>query len=457
MKQRIKNYGKEPEGCFYVYMAVRLLDKVTKLDEDFECWDYFGYPNYYVPCGWSEDNVYRGWEKSNTNYAGGTSPEARLLWYYAGYFQDTPLISPSVNTEGEDKLELIFKSRIDHYSQSFMATVEARSDPMDSWTDYTPWPNPVNGDIPAAEYIVDITPEIGIDTQVRFNFFGYYWYLDYWYIDDVKFISYTCGEQIYFEKVCIDTIDVCEELNVPFPDWTPEPPEDCFCGTVDYCIESWTKMMVPPDQNNDNDLKRKFITVEFLHDVALIEFTSPAFAGGVDFLGYHDGHTENAWKYNDNSDWQAAIQLDDAKLAPYRSGYEISQVMMSTGCDLYGFYVADYEIWISDQLEDPASPPMIYGTGTSSGTGWDTFPLDTNYAIPGSGDVYFGLTWKNYVDFPAGVDTTNYDPKGFWFYYGNWQDAAGLLGPSVWGISAGVTPAEGNGDEVPEPQIFLPC
>jgi hypothetical protein len=459
MKQKIKNYGKEPEGCFYVYMAVRLLDKVTKLDETFDCWDYTSYPNYYVPCGWSEGTVYRGWERSFTNYAGGDSPEARLNWYYAGYFQDTPLISPSINTEGEDKLELIFKSRIDHYSSSFMATVEARADPGDPWTDYTPWANPVNGDIPAAEYTVDITPEIGVDTQVRFNFFGYYYYLDYWFVDDVKLISYTCGDTIYHEKVCIDTIDVCEEINVPFPDWTPEPPEDCYCGTVDYCIESWTKMMVPPDQNNANDLKRKFITVEFLHDVALIEFTSPVADIGVDWLGYTDGHTENAFKWTDGSPWTYAIELSDPELAPYRS-HDLTDVHFSCGCDDYGFYAEQYDVYYATgSLPDIAGLTPI-ASGTASATGWTTTAV-TPQAMPAAGSAFVIVQFTTSVGYPGGFDYDAGDIRGQHMLYhqttNDWRFLQDFWGsPAVWGLEAGLT-VGGNGDEVPEPEVFLPC
>jgi hypothetical protein len=291
MKQLIKNYGKEPEGCFNVYMAVKELSKVTKLFETFDNWelDPDRYPTYYYmyrPVGWTEVScTYEyGWEKSYTSNAGGTSPEAYLSWTRACYYQDNSLISPSINTLGEDKLELEFKSFIDDYNGGYYATIEARADPGDVWTDYTPWANPIQGNEGPDTYLVDITPEIGYDTQIKINFYGYYYYLDYWYLDDVKLISYTCGETLWQDKVCVDDIQVCEEQEVVFDDFIPEPPEECYCGTVDYCIDSWTKMLDPPDQNSANDLKRKFITVEFLHDVAIKEFTSPAYDLGKAIL-----------------------------------------------------------------------------------------------------------------------------------------------------------------------------
>jgi hypothetical protein len=303
MKQLIKNYGKEPEGCFNVYMAVRELDVVTKLNEEFYCWerDPDHYPTYYYaqrPCGWTEVGGYYsdyGWEPWSSNQAGGTAPEACLYYGYARYYSDNIITSPSINTLGEDKLELEFKSFIDWYYGTTYCWMYVECTPdggMSGWYDKTPWANPISGNVGPDTYTVDITDMIGIDTQVRFRFYGYYFYMDYWYVDDVKLISYTCGDIIWQEKICVDDIQVCEEQELVFPDFIPEPPEPCYCGTVDYCIDSWTKMLDPPDQNPLNDLKRKFITVEFLHDVGIKEFTSPAIDVGKVILwdnGVADG------------------------------------------------------------------------------------------------------------------------------------------------------------------------
>ena len=175
---------------------------------------------------------------------------------------------------------------------------------------------------------------------------------------------------------------------------------------------------------------------------AVKEITEPSIVERANFLGYDDGYTENSWAYTGGEPWEVAIQLTDALLAPYR-GEQITEVMFSCGCDDYGFEIADYEIWISDVLEDPTAPSVVYKTGTSSGTGWDTVTLDMAYDIPDTGDVYVGITYSNYgvgVAWPAGVDETNYVAEGFWFYYSGWIDGSTVLGEeSVWGLSAGVT------------------
>jgi hypothetical protein len=469
MKQLIKNYGKEPEGCFNVYMAVRELDKVKKLDETFNCWerDPDHYPTYYYaerPCGWTEVGGYYsdyGWEQSMSNQAGGDSPEAYLYWGYARYYSDNIMRSPAVNTMGEDKLELEFKSFIDHYYGSTYCWMYVEATPDGGmWYDITPWPNPISGNVGPDTYGMDITNMIGPATQVQFRFYGYYFYFDYWFVDDVILTSYTCGDIIWQDKVCIDDIQVCQEIEVSFDDFIPEPPEPCYCGTVDYCIDSWTKMLDPPDQNPANDLQRKFITVEFLHDVALKEFTSPAFdIGGIDWIGYSDGHTENAYKWTDGSPWTTCIELSDPELAPFRTS-DLTDVHFSCGCDDYGFYAEDFEIrYATGSLPDIAGVTPI-ASGTASATGWTTVSVPAQ-AIPGSGSAFVMVTYTTSVGYPAGFDYDNGDVRGQHMLYigttNDWRLLQDFWGsPAVWGIDAGLS-AGGGGPELPDPDVYVPC
>jgi hypothetical protein len=188
---------------------------------------------------------------------------------------------------------------------------------------------------------------------------------------------------------------------------------------------------------NTEEEKVSFLAASESGLMHIVPESTPNLNGKTDYIAYHDGNTENAWRFTDYSDWSCAIQLTDTELSGYRD-WNITEVVLSVGCNDYGFCVADYEVWISTQLEDPTNPPVVYADGTSSGTGWDTVPLDMDYEIPDTGDVYIGVTYSNYYDFPAGVDDNNYCPEGFWFYYGGWLDGSAYLGYSVWGISAGV-------------------
>jgi hypothetical protein len=77
---------------------------------------------------------------------------------------------------------------MNHYTSSFEIQLRARSDPTDPWTVH--YSRTVTGDFGPETLEVDITPDIGPATQVQLRFFGYYWNLDYWYVDDVELFSF---------------------------------------------------------------------------------------------------------------------------------------------------------------------------------------------------------------------------------------------------------------------------
>lgn len=142
------------------------------LDEDFSSW---------LPSGWTTDD----WSLSNSTLAGGTAPEAEVYWMYvSGNY--SYLDSKPVDTSGMLSLTLEFKSHIDHYTGGFDCRVYTRAHGGDGWTEVTPWYNPIMSNLPANDYTVDISSDIGTATQVRFEFNGYYWNLDWWDVDDVK-------------------------------------------------------------------------------------------------------------------------------------------------------------------------------------------------------------------------------------------------------------------------------
>jgi len=216
----------------------------TFLEEDFTS----GVP----PAGWTQEQAGE-WNQVSSSYAGGVSPEAELSWYeisgdYA-YLQ-----SAAVDTIGAPYLTLEFKSRIDHYDATFTCRILARSSAGDDWIDVTPWSNPINGDISAQTYMVDVTSAIGPATQVRFEFDGYYWNLDYWYLDDVKLSCETRdpGDIVYEADTTVD-VPAYSIATVEFsPAWQAEP--------AIYAIMSSTGLS--GDQNPSNDEARKTVTVE---------------------------------------------------------------------------------------------------------------------------------------------------------------------------------------------------
>lgn len=149
------------------------------LDEDFS--------GVWLPIGWAQQQPTE-WEKSDSSYAGGTLPEAVLAYDdILGKF--AYLDSKPVDTTGALSLMLEFKSFVDYWEGggcNVTCKVYTRADASDSWTDVTPWGNPICSNVSANTYSIDIFSDIGSATQVRFEFDGTPNDLDWWYVDDVK-------------------------------------------------------------------------------------------------------------------------------------------------------------------------------------------------------------------------------------------------------------------------------
>jgi hypothetical protein len=282
MEGTIKNVGGTAQFCFKAKMGVYDLIINELFEETFDNWerDPNQYPSYYYayrPVGWMEYgcSYEYGWEKANTNYAGGTAPEARLYYYYACYYQNNIIESPTIDTTGYVSLELEFKSFIDWYYGSTYCNmyVEVYDG---SWHAVQPWSNPISGNVGPDTYIVQIADYADANMKIRFRFYGYYWYFDYWYVDDVKIIGKYCAEEAeYFEEVCVgDPIEPCEEVQLEFPDWTPALPWP-DCGSQNYCICLEVNPCDPLDENPANNKICIEVTVDFWRDVELT-FSSPA-------------------------------------------------------------------------------------------------------------------------------------------------------------------------------------
>jgi hypothetical protein len=157
---------------------------------------------------------------------------------------------------------------------------------------------------------------------------------------------------------------------------------------------------------------------------------------------YNDGYTDNAFAWTAGDPWQSAIILTDPELAAFR-GDVIDEVKVSTGCDAYGFYAIDLNIYVGDgALPDMSTVTPVF-TGVSSGTGWDIFDIPDHF-IPSTGDVYIIVEWFDYTGmYPAGFDTNNYDDRGGWLNYigstYDWRLIDSLGYDAVWGIDAGIS------------------
>jgi hypothetical protein len=294
MKGTIKNVGQTEQCCFKARMGVYDLIIEDYFEEDFDTWENNPEGDYFSddrPVGWrdigSRYSDY-GWEPDYDDDAGGDAPQAYLWWLWANYYSDNILQSPVFDTSGYVGLELEFKSYIDWYYGSSYCNmyVEATADGS-SWTDITPWDNPISGNVGPDTYIIDIGDFVGSNTQIRFRFYGYYYYFDYWFIDDFKIRGKTIGDTAeYEEEVCVDCMEVCEELQLEFPDWTPAMPWP-DCGEKNYVIKLWVNPCDPVDDNPANNAVMKEVSVNFWRDIELV-FSSPAPGAKGDLL-YDNG------------------------------------------------------------------------------------------------------------------------------------------------------------------------
>ncbi len=231
---------------------------------------------------WATDGT-DAWSQQTSNYAGGVSPEATLSWSFIqndyAYLQ-----SAAIDTTAESTLMLLFRSMINWYSDSDInCKVLIRATDSDPWSDITPWSNPITGSINASQYSLDVTAFKGTATSVQFEFTGYYFDLNYWYVDDFGLGTYytdfsgvfpprtTTLMPEYNSTVAVDVASG-ETENVTFPEWIPA--DIPTRGALDYQIDA-TVSTNPEDENPIDNSLTTIISLLFEHDVGVTNITEP--------------------------------------------------------------------------------------------------------------------------------------------------------------------------------------
>jgi hypothetical protein len=111
----------------------------------------------------------------------------------------------------------------------------------------------------------------GNDFQVKWEYIGYYYYYNYFYLDDVKVVK-TCCVPEYAELIEDVVVPAGGEIVVQFPDWTPsdwgDPAYECV--DVNYCIRAFTILL--DDENSSNDCKVKYVTLRLDSEPPVINF-----------------------------------------------------------------------------------------------------------------------------------------------------------------------------------------
>ena len=484
MIQTIKNYGKEPEGCFNVYMSVEEQYMIPG-PPGFDLLPIEGFEGAIPPAGWTR-NIFMGYwsswrpntDSNRPNYAGGSgvSAESNSDWFGPGVGGE--LLTPAFSTIGAPGAILEFVASYNYGGYyppgEYFAVDVSTSGPGGPWTRELFWQEDHSAYGPGEDVQISLAAYANQPSViVRFvyeDMFAWQWWMQiddvYIYQPDIPDIP-AYHDPFYLEQVCVDDIGVCQDLELPFPDWTPEPPEPCFCGTVTYRIKSWTKMLDPPDQNAANDMKTKLITVEFLHDVAITEFTDPASAiGGAVIFEQLPHQPTDAW----------SIGTSDLTLG-YKM-YENFWALDAEIGDIHWWGLALYWTGSGWAAGNPAN--MVFDVGfyedDAGLPGAEVaYFADVNPTYVGTGLMYAGFEMQAWsvdelpdcVDLVAGfvsIQGTQTTGDAFLWHSALTGDGfsyqEGAVPPeTLFDRALQLTECEnggGNG-EVPDPDIYLPC
>jgi hypothetical protein len=222
------------------------------------------------PSGWTNTHP-SNWVLGYSSYAGGSYPEARFNWY-PSQTADFRLYSYAVDTSDYGAVEISFKHYVNHFGGPYQLKFETSPDGT-SWT--TVWS--MDGASAGPETITVTTGDnIGsTTTYFSWTFSGNSYNINYWYVDDLVVNGYPLAAPEYEDEICISDIDVGEELELEFDDWTPAFLAEGLTGTRTYKASIWTDMQTPPDKNGANDEFGQFVKLDFFHDVGIREVSSP--------------------------------------------------------------------------------------------------------------------------------------------------------------------------------------
>jgi hypothetical protein len=272
MQCLIKNYGANPETTDVQMEVIKCEAGPWIMEEYFD--------GSFPPAGWTTD----WWSQSYTNVAGGTSPEARCYnydQYYGAYdYYDNYIQSPSINCTGIEKINLFFRWASDiQYANYCSVYLKYQKNSTSPWKDVTPWDNPLAEDQEADFYEIGcygFGENLGEEFAFKFEYIGYYYYFNYWWLDDVHLEA--CGGCADYAEIIEDvSIAAGEEIYVDFPGYNPPEWQNESYENVweEYPIHAFTLLTDQKPKNND---KWKLIDLyyPYLHDVEVTSIDSPA-------------------------------------------------------------------------------------------------------------------------------------------------------------------------------------
>jgi len=163
-------------SVFALVLLSQSLSAIILLNEDFS--------GGFLPESWSIDDHSQNWQLSDSNFAGGESPEARLN-FYPTFGGTTRLITPQMDTGTSGSAFIDFRHMLDYWEDTMTIGVATRSGDGE-W--HSVWEITVTDTLAAERRTVEvINNDLGEQFQVCFYFTSQTSAnLNYWYIDDVQ-------------------------------------------------------------------------------------------------------------------------------------------------------------------------------------------------------------------------------------------------------------------------------
>ena len=153
------------------------------------------------PTGWTIDNLPGQWSQEASANAGGTAPEAKLLYIQGTNY--TRLVSPVTDLTGVTDVLFSFKHFLDDYSGTGYTIGVATRSGGGAWTDV--WTVNPTGDIgPESKDILMSGGDVGAsDFQICIYLDGNMYNFDNWFIDDV-ILSEPDSDDLLLESIDMD-------------------------------------------------------------------------------------------------------------------------------------------------------------------------------------------------------------------------------------------------------------
>jgi len=235
VKASIKNVGQNPVKDFFTEVNIGTVGiSGTFFNENWNTGT-----TYSPPVGWVDEHkttaYYYGWWTSYSTYAGGTSPEGYLPYYYCQ--ANKKLMSPAFSLAGQVGGVLTYKMYVNHYSGQglYSWNVGVSTDNGATWEKILTVEPGASGQFPGEVSI----PGGNAQTKVAFWIEGNPYYFNYIYLDDIMVQGTYLISEYQWDQAITEWFNPGEVIEQTFHDWTPDHliTEPYESGVIQYSMQ----------------------------------------------------------------------------------------------------------------------------------------------------------------------------------------------------------------------------